>query len=349
MQQKTIYVLHKNGAKSHYIALEHLLNTHHIILKHREFSVFSKLFKGIFSLNFLLIKKQLINLSFLCNLLFSKNKKIVLGIAPFDSKLNRLTKILKNHQVFYHTSWTYWDKTFHPKNKNNTPKIFEQWRQFLEEDVKHIFTVTNQSKQQLLKNYKIPENKINTVYHSLDNSFLKKTKNNRTNNSFIYLGRLVPQKGIEEILSYFSNNPNHTITIVGKGKLEKIVSDFATKYKNITYIGHTNNKSELAELMSKHEYCLLNSIKTKKWEELFGLVIIESMAQGLIPISTNHSGPKEIITEDIGFLFEEQKLNDTLNTITSQEFDIKKSKASKIKAHNFLQEQIAPLWMPILE
>ena len=75
IHSNTIYILHKNGANSHYTALNHLLLNNDTTLEYREFSVFSNLFKSIFSLNGKLFKKQLINFGFIINLLCSKNKK----------------------------------------------------------------------------------------------------------------------------------------------------------------------------------------------------------------------------------------------------------------------------------
>lgn len=349
MQQDTIYVLHKNGAKSHYIGLEYLLNQSKFKIKHREFSVASKFFKALIGLNFSLFKKQCINCWFLLSLRFSKNKKIVFGIAPFDSRIIKLSKFLNNHKVFYHTSWTYWDKTFHPKNPNNSKEVFETWRKFLEDQVLHIFAVTNQTKDQLLENYAIPKNKISVVYHSLDPAFVSKFESKRVSNSFIYLGRLVPQKGIKEILDYFSKNQNLKLTIVGSGKLDSIVKKYCLNYNNIIHKPHSNNKMELAEILSKHEYLLLNSKRNNKWEELFGMIIIEAMAQGMVPIATNHSGPKEIISKDIGYLFDEGNLESTLNIITEKSFDIQKSERAREKALFYLPQNVASFWQPVLK
>jgi hypothetical protein len=85
--QNKVYIFHKNGANSHYLALNHLLVKKGMILEYREFSIISKVIKAILTLNAKLFKKQLINFCFIINLVLTKNKKIVLGIAPFDSKL----------------------------------------------------------------------------------------------------------------------------------------------------------------------------------------------------------------------------------------------------------------------
>lgn len=349
MNPNKVYILHKNGANSHYIGLDHLLKQHDSQLIYREFSVLGTFFKSLVKLDFKKVTKQIINAFFLVSLLMSKNKKVVLAIAPYDQKLGRLLSILKNHQIYYHTSWTYWDGTFHPKTKKNSPKVFATWKGFIENKCRHIFVVTQKSKNELIANYDIDTSKISVVNHSLNPQFLEDVSATRIRNSFIYLGRLLPQKGIDEMLDFFSKHPESNLTIIGQGKLENLVKEAAAKHSNINYKKHTNNIKELTQELSTNEFLLLNSKRTKKWEELFGLIIIEGMAQGLIPIAPTHSGPKEIITPEIGHLFEEGNLKSMLNEIISLEnFDKKMSNAAKEKASMYRPEHIATKWKSIL-
>lgn len=351
MSEKAIYVLHKNGADSHYTALDCLLKQHSKTLIYREFSIFSKLIKAIKTRNLSLFKKQWINLFFLIELLFTRDKKIVLGIAPFDSKIGNLLSILGKHEIYYHTSWVCWDKSFHPKIKKNSPKVFDTWKNFLEQQVKHIFCVTEASKRSILDNYQISEDRIEAVFHSLDQKFLSKCSEfTRKENSFIYVGRLVEQKGIEEALDFFANNKDTSLTIIGNGKKKSLVEEYASKNDNIVYKEYVSDKAELINEFNKHHFLLLNSKKNKKWEELFGMVIIEGMSQGVIPVATNHPGPREIISEDIGVLFnEEDKLDDILNSvINNPNFNNEMSEACKAASNIYRPENLAERWRIIL-
>lgn len=346
--QNIIYIFHKNGANSHYLALNHLLKKKGMILEYREFSVFSKVAKAILTLNGKLLKKQLNNFFFIISLILTKNKKVVLGIAPFDSKLKSLLRILQNHKVFYHTSWTYWDKSFHPKQKNNSPNVYKTWCQFLEEKCLHIFAVSKQSKNQLLKNYNISNKKVSVVYHSLDAVYNNEFEINKKPLSFIYFGRLVPEKGLKELLDYFEKQDNAILTIVGDGK-EKHLIKLKTNNTSIRWIPYITNKQKLAQLLSTQQYLILNSKKTHKWEELFGIAIIEAMSQGVIPIATNHSGPKEIIKENIGYLTEEGKIILVISKlIDKRNFDLTMSNNARLEAKKYFQESIAQRWQPIL-
>ena len=77
--------------------------------------------------------------------------------------------------------------------------------------------------------------------------------------------------------------------------MSSFVTTSAKKYENIQYHGFKKNKSDLRELYLKSSFIILPSKKQSDWEELFGISLIEAMYCGLIPISSNHIGPKEII------------------------------------------------------
>lgn len=348
MKTKVVYVLHKNGAKSHYLGLEHVFfNDESIHLKHREFSIASKMFKSITKVKPKLFQKQLLNLGFLIQLLFSKNKKIVLGIAPYDQKLGRLLFVLKKHKVYYHSSWTCWDKSFQPK-KSKSAKIYKTWQNFLERKAKHIFAVSAQTKTSLLSNYTISTEKISVVNHCLHKAFLEEYETKRKENSFLYVGRLTPEKGIEEILKFFSKNEQLTLSIVGEGKLHETVTKAASENTNIKFLTKITNQTKLAQVFSAHQFLLLNSKKVPNWEELFGMVLIEAMSQGTIPIASNHSGPKEIITKETGYLFEEGKLKTAIFAVLSDGFSEEMSKNAIESAKKYSLEKIAKKWIPVL-
>ncbi len=347
---KTIYVLHKNGAPSHYYALSYLAKQHGYKLAYREFSILSKFYKGIIRGRWKQVWKQFTNALFMLSLLFGKNKKVVLGIAPFDPKLKSLLPLLKKQQLYYHTSWTYWDGSFHPKKKKNNPKVMQVWKSFLEVHCEHIFAVNQQGKEQLTSNYRIPDSSISVVHHSLHPDFAERNIQERKPNSFIYIGRLTPEKGIQELLEFFAENPSAILTIIGDGKMEPEVQSYANEHSNIICKGYVSGKEALKKELSIHEYLVLNSKKTSKWEELFGIIIIEAMSQGTLPIASSHSGPKEIIHESFGYLFEEGKITGTLASILkTPSFTEEKSNRAIEASKAYTIENVSKRWQAIFK
>lgn len=344
------YILHKNGANSHYQGLAYLLHQHGKELKYREFSVFGMLIKSVLKLQPQVFSKQLINLAFLIKLLFTSNKNVIVGIAPFDPKLKLLLFILKKHHVFYHTSWANWDGSFMPKSKKVTPEIKQKWRFFLEELSLHIFTVTADSKKQLLANYNLNASKLSVVKHACNLEKFKFTsETNIPDHSFIYVGRLREEKGIKDLLVWFSRNTHAQITFVGKGELENTVAEYAATYPNISYTGFVKDQKEINKLFNRHNFVILNSYRTNKWEELFGMVLIEGMTCGLIPVASDHVGPKSIISSDFGYLFKEGEVADMLNELTANKVQTEKKYIAVNEASVYATVEIAKLWKPILQ
>jgi len=345
----TIYILHKTGAKNHHIGLEYLLRQHNGRLVFREFSIAGTFFKSLIRFDLKSMAKQIVNLLFLLNLLFTKNKRVVLGIAPFDRKLTMLLAVLKNHIVFYHTSWTVWDGSHHPKRKNVTPAVMQRWKQFLERDSRHIFAVSHESKIQLQANYEITDDRISVVRHAFDAKTFNSAGRKETQSEplqFLYVGRLVKQKGLVEVLEIFSKSPGRKLTIIGSGELQGLVEDFAKNYDNISFIGYVSDPKTLAGYYHNHHYLILNSHRTGKWEEVFGIVLIEAMACGVVPISTNHSGPREIIDGRNGYLIEEGTVGLVLENLDDSAYHEMQRHAIET-ASRFTESSIAQRWLPV--
>lgn len=350
--EQNIFVLHQNGADSHYIGLVEYAADNNKKVIFREFSVLRLLVKGFIKLNKNLILKQFINFFWLVGLLLKKNQTIVVGIAPFDWRLVLLIPLFHKHKIYYHTSWTYWDGSKFPKKTTSllTKRVEITWKKFLEQLVIGIFTVTESAKRSLVKNYSIRSD-IYVVYHSLfDNSDLKSSEKYGEKITLVYVGRLVEEKGINEIieLSNKLDESRYTFKIVGSGPLRSKVNDYAATKSNLFYLGKVNNKNELAGIYNSSDILLLPSKQTVVWEELFGMVLIEAMSFGVIPISTNHVGPKEIITHGVnGFLMDESSIVTTMQSIienlNTEEIRTIQNNSQKY-SENYIKERIKGRW-----
>lgn len=349
--KKQIIVLHKSGANSHYKGLQMLADKEGYVVIYREFSVISRLIKSIIKLQGKLFVKQWKNLFTLVHLLLTKNNKVVLGIAPYDKTLLRLKKVVSRHQIYYHTSWPLWDGENYPKKKGATTRVKKVWREFLENEVKQIFTVTETAKQNIKAFYclKHEPQVVGHSYHKKD--FYEDGSYKVTNErKFCYVGRLVKQKGILELLELFKLEQDAILLIMGDGPLKDQVEETAKNYQNIIYQSATNDKSIINKLFNESDYLLLNSKKTEKWQELFGMVIIEAMAAGCTPVATDHVGPKEIIThQENGYLFRENTFIDQLKDLLPKEPSCQIREKAMMRAQAFEVHQVANYWKSILK
>jgi hypothetical protein len=101
LKTKNIYTLHEQGAPSHFFALDSLCNQNSIKLNHREFNFYQQLGASIKYLDYSKLFKFFINIAFFFNLIFTKNKIVILALAPYSYKLVYLRYILKKHKTFY--------------------------------------------------------------------------------------------------------------------------------------------------------------------------------------------------------------------------------------------------------
>ncbi len=161
-------------------------------------------------------------------------------IKPNFKKLKRLLLPLKKHQGYYYTSWTYWDGTFQPKQLKSN-KVLAVWSLFLNQKVTHIFAVSQTAKQSLIENYRILSDKISVVNHTIHPAFLKEFTLKKEPKTFLYYGRLVPQKGIMALLTYFKEHPRMEFTIIGDGALASEVITCADTYSNVHYLAKMDN------------------------------------------------------------------------------------------------------------
>ncbi|WP_066627076.1 glycosyltransferase family 4 protein [Labilibacter marinus] len=293
---KKVYTFHEHGSPSHFNALEHLTNRENISLCHREFDYYRQLV--------MLVKtrgkntlKLFLNFKFLISLIFTSNKIIIVGIAPYNFNLKFLRPLLKKHRVFLFTSYTCWDQSIMAHSKYFSKNILSVWRQFIFNDTEHVFAVSEKTKRELIANGFKAKDQITVVHHSYKME-IQPSENKEKTLNFITVASLSESKGIDELLKIFKKLPNCKLTIVGKGPMEGEIKQACLDYINICYLGYIKGLDNLLPVYKENCFLLLNSKKSNYWEELFGMVIIEGMSCGVIPITTNHSGPKEIITNN---------------------------------------------------
>lgn len=121
---------------------------------------------------------------------------------------------------------------------------------------------------------------------------------------FIFLGRLVSDKGADVAIRAFHNLLTSkkqsnlslsgiSLTIVGKGPeqnhLKALVGDLGLN-EDIIFAGPLTG-SALVTCLNQHQFILVPSM----WEEPFGIVALEGMACGCIPIVSNTGGLPEAV------------------------------------------------------
>lgn len=116
------------------------------------------------------------------------------------------------------------------------------------------------------------------IYNS--KSFKSKIKSNLNNNKFISCGRLVPQKGFDNLIEimriFVSNNKEYKLDIYGKGPLKEKLQSKIDKYKLNDYIKIRPETRNINEIFINYDLYLNTSI-----HEGFGLTTLEALECGL--------------------------------------------------------------------
>ena len=357
-----LIILHDSNGRPYFEAIEHLKNDG-IINKvvYRETAVFKKFLRDIIKrrININSARQIYNNFIFRLSVPFIKNYTIIMGCAPYDIKFIWYSLLRFNNNLIIHTSWPYWGTKRIPHRQGVlSPLIKKYWDWVIASENIKIVCVSSATYWSLITTHSAFERAIQ-IPHAIDREIFKCShREEDTENKslkLLYVGRMVPEKGLStigRIIDEVSDNL-YQFTLVGDGPLAPL---FTEKYKNmdnVEIIGYVNNKNELAKLYCKNDILLVPSIRSEIWEELFGIVIIEAMSSGVIPIASNHIGPTEIITDGYnGFLVNENnpgELRLILDSLQNNRSTLNTMSNNAIKtANKYDIKRIAELWKKVI-
>ncbi len=178
-----------------------------------------------------------------------------------------------------------------------------------------------------------------------------KTQSKSAENYILFVGRLVPEKGIFTLLKVFQNvikkYPNEKLWIVGDGIQLKELQNFVIKnnLSNVSFLGN-KTREELQVIYSNATFTVVPS----EYVEAYGNVILESLAFGKTVITSDLVGIKnEIVENKVGLIYSfnnqmelEEKMIEMLsndNIKTELENNIPNYLATKTFAKHFIELQ----------
>lgn len=178
------------------------------------------------------------------------------------------------------------------------------------------------------------------IHNSYDNNLFRIITEIKKTKDFVFVGRLVSDKGIDLALKAFGlfikEFPQSHFTIIGQGEeygeLNKLVEVLGI-VDNVTFRG-TLRGENLVETLNQHRYLLVPSV----WEEPFGIVTLEGMACGCVPIVSDGGGLPEAVG-DAGLLFKRGDINDLfkcmklIKTSSQTEFELRDKSVNHLKMH----------------
>ncbi len=160
-----------------------------------------------------------------------------------------------------------------------------------------------------------PSDHIEVIYNGIElNKFeLEISQTERDEIVIIHAGRLVPKKGVPDLLQVFikllPTYPNLRLKIIGKGPDQVTCEEIIAKHKveeQVSLHGALPHYKLILNLLESDIF-VLNSRKDSQGEtEGLPISILEAMACKVPVLSTNHAGiPEMVIHEETGILIDE--------------------------------------------
>ncbi len=209
-----------------------------------------------------------------------------------------------------------------------------------------IFAVSNITKNIIHEKYDIPLEKIDVVYNSIDESFLKE-KYSLDNENYKYLeslkqkgytiistvGRFTIQKGLTNFLhaaaKAIRKNPKLLFIFAGDGEEKNELIFLANELgisKNVVFTGFIRGRL-LRDIYSISDIFVMSSIS-----EPFGLTALEAAHHGDVLILTKQSGVSEVLRNSFLYDFwDEDKLANEILAISESD-ELKNALKDKTKS-----------------
>ncbi len=158
---------------------------------------------------------------------------------------------------------------------------------------------------------------------------------------YIFSGRIDENKGVYELIDAFKENHknNEYLIVCGKPNFEKDKkwkNICREKNPNIKLLGYVNN-SVIGEY-----YCAADvGCVPSKWNESFGMVVVEQMASNLIMMTTDCGAIPEIIGKDAVYVERDNLKNSIAKKMDyiRLNFDKLKNRTSSYKIEKFSKEK----------
>lgn len=232
-------------------------------------------------------------------------------LPPFLIFKGKNTKVIHSHGLIAGAASVFWGKIFGKRvittthsiysfPKNGTYTAFARW---IFKNSDFVLGLSQQAVSEI-RSLGIPKSKSGVFTYWVDLDKFKRIPDAKEKVSWqgkfvvLFVGRLVPEKGINELLvSFKSWDKKISLAIAGTGSLEDKVKEAEKKFDNLIYLGKIVNE-KLPVYYSAADVLIVPSVH----EEGFGRVVLESLACGTPVIGSNRGAIPEAMNNTVGRL-----------------------------------------------
>ncbi|MFA4880106.1 MAG: glycosyltransferase family 4 protein [Candidatus Doudnabacteria bacterium] len=181
---------------------------------------------------------------------------------------------------------------------NTLEMYFHKAFRFYERYV-NIFICPSKFMRQKLTAWGLPQAKLVTLPYFIKEEYITPLEEK---DYILFFGRLSPEKGLDLLISVMRKLPEIKLKIVGEGPEKEKLEDYVQKnhISNVQFLGYKQG-DELKKIIQKSRFVVVPS----SWQEVFGLVVLESFNLGKVVLASKKGGLQEIIREgNTGFFFQ---------------------------------------------
>jgi glycosyltransferase involved in cell wall biosynthesis len=206
------------------------------------------------------------------------------------------------------------------------PPPFENFRSYVLKRADYTVGRNTESLEILSrKGYRGPRR---VVPNGVDTSLFTSEIRSANKSEFVagYSGRLVEEKGLDELIDALEYLPPHVVVeLVGNGDYEQKLREKAAKYPGrVRFLG-AQPLEQLPAIYRGFDCLVLPSRTTARWKEQFGRVLIEAGACGIPVVGSSSGAIPEVIGEGdnaMGLVFPEcdaKALADAISKLLNDE------------------------------
>ena len=236
-------------------------------------------------------------------LFFEKNKPdVFFSPAHYSPRFSPIKTVVAIHDLAY---------LIHPKEfKKKDQQQLTSWTKYSVKQAQKIIAVSQNTKDDLVKFYQLPEGKITVIYNGFDqhrfHTNLAKSTSQKIKDKYqikgdylVYLGTLQPRKNLESLIKalpeIINKHPKIKLVVIGKkGWLYSTIFSLVESLNLTKAVVFTDfaPDDEVPFLIASAKVFVLPSLY-----EGFGITVLEAMACGVPVVVSKVSSLPEVVDE----------------------------------------------------
>jgi len=201
--------------------------------------------------------------------------------------------------------------------KTNESKNLDLRKKYIFKLATMSITNSNSTKQDLMKNFAVPEHKISVVYNAVRAGEINPDYDP---NKILYVGSLHYAKGVDTLIAampqVIKQFPEVQLTLVGGYLHGNAIKNYREQIKNLNIENNVECVGRLSKQMVVKAFSEAYLSVVPSFLEAFGFVVIESFSVGTPVVGSDTSGIAEIIRDGKdGLLFEPGNVNELAEKI----------------------------------